>query len=182
MESQGIQLDEKTKKRLKQVAVLGNTVLYEYLPSLFRPLLVNFEPMSFVRRCRYLLEYMHRGHYRVYYLADHDTAVGFCVVVPGGRKLKLSSREDIVLGPYFVAKSERGKGYSKTLIRAVLEHYPKQYRWAFDWILNTNEPSKRASESCGFRPVASLNITGLMRTPVVVENGMYTVYRYDRQK
>ena len=182
MLSQGIPIDEKMRKRLSPVAENGDTILYEYRPTLFRPLLVNYLPLTFTRRCRYMYEYLHRGGYRVYYLSQNDTAVGFCVVTPGGRQLKQSSKEDIVLGPYYVAAQERGKGYSKTLIRMVLDHYPKGYHGAFDWILRSNEASIRTTVGCGFQPIASLNVVGLMRRPVVAEDGQYILYWYDRQR
>ena len=170
---------DKEMSRLSLVAEESGLSLYEYRPTLYRPLLVHFQPMPFVRRCRYLKEYLHKGHYRVYYLLDPDRIpLGFCVVTPGGRGLKCSAKNDIILGPYYVDKAARGNGYAKKIIRMVLDNYPEQYECAYDWILKSNIPSVRASESCGFLPVSDLNIVGMMRKPVLTQDGKYTLYRY----
>ncbi len=152
--------------------------LYEYTPSLLHPLLFDYEPMKFVRRCRYFFEYMHLDHYKVYYLSVKNDFVGFCVVSPGGRKLKCSNKDDIILAPYFIEKSKRGQGYSKRLIMAVLNEYPNPYNCAFDWIMKTNIPSIRASEACGFKKIAELNVTGIMRKLCITDDGLYNLYLY----
>lgn len=170
---------DKEMSRLSLVAEGDDFSLYEYRPTLLRPLLVHFQPMKFVRRCRYLLEYLHEGQYRVFYLLGPDkTPLAFCVVTPGGRGLKCSTKKDIVLGPYYVDKAARGNGYAKKIIRMVLDSYPEHYECAYDWILKSNIPSVRASVSCGFLPVSDLNIVGLMRKPVLTEDGKYSLYRY----
>lgn len=170
---------DKEMSRLSLTAEEDGFSLYEYRPTLLRPLLVHFQPLKFVRRCRYLLEYLHKGHYRVFYLLDSDkTPLGFCVVTPGGRGLKCSTNNDIILGPYFVDKSKRGRGHSKRIIRMILDRYPETYECAYDWIMKGNTPSVRASVSCGFLPVSDLNVVGLLRRPVQTEEGAYTLYRY----
>ena len=156
--------------------------LYEYRPTLFRPLLVNFDHMRLVRRCRYLLDYLKKGKYRVYYLVLQKDCIAFCVVSPGGRALVCATEKDIVLGPYYVERSKRGNGYSKVLIRLVLDNCGP-YRYAYDWILKTNTPSRRASLSCGFQETGELNIIGLLRKPVLVEKGgAFILYRYEKEQ
>ena len=102
-------------------------------------------------------------------------------MAPGGRRLKCSSAEDIVIGPYYIKKSERGKGYSVRLIRLVLIN--TQFRYAFDWVEKSNTASCRASEACGFKKVGELNVTSHLRKLVIVDNGGEdNIYRYDSSK
>ena len=153
--------------------------MYLYRPSLFRPLLADGEKIRPVRRLRFLYEYLHLGHYDVYYLADSGELAGYCVVTPGGRRLKCSGKRDIVLGPYYVYEDMRGKGYSEIMISAVLRNYRRDYRCAFDWIAKDNIPSIKATKRCGFKKIGELRVVGKMRRLVMVrENGTSVVYRY----
>ena len=173
-------LKKKNYSKIKEIEKREQYVLYEYQPTLFHPLLLDFEPMRFVRRVRFLLEYLQKGKYLVYYLAEHDDFVAHCVVVPGGRKSQCTTEDDIVLGPYYVEKTKRGKGYSEILIKRVLARYPFPYTCAFDYIAKSNIPSIRASEKCGFKRYAELDVVGVMRTPLLVDSGRYIVYRYEK--
>lgn len=156
--------------------------LLEYNPSLFHPLYMDFEPMRFVRRMRFMTEYFRKGKYKVYYLKVDDKLVGHCVVTPGGRRLKCSTKNDVVLGPYFIQENERGKGYSKKLISLVLKHCSYDYLNAYDWVDKKNIASRRASESCGFLPVAELDVKMPFRTLVIVDQGEDIVYQYKRKQ
>ena len=153
--------------------------LYLYKPTLTKPLLFDFESMSLTRRVRYLLEYLRSEHYKVFYLSVRDEFVGFCVVTPGGRRLCYSSRDDIVLGPYYIDESKRGNGYSKELIRLVIENYGRPYHYAYDWIHKDNLPSIKASEACGFVRYGEIKIVGKLRRLVPVNGGGTSwVYQY----
>ncbi len=153
-----------------------NIELYEYVPTLLCPVYYDFEPMTFVRRIRYLFDYLQKGHYRIYYLKVVDDLIGYCVIAPGGRRLKCSTSDDIIVGPYFIKKDERRKGYSKILINATLENCSYNYKRAFDWILKSNIPSIRTTEACGFSWYGELNVVGKMRKLVEMPNGKYTIY------
>lgn len=167
------------RKKMKQIAEEGGAQLYEYLPSAFKLLAINFEKPRFVRQMRFLLEYLHRGHYKVYYLAVTGVFVGYCVVTPGGRRLWVSKKEDIVLGPYFVLPEHRGKGYAKVLVKMTLEHCSYDYKLAYDWIHDDNFASIKTSEACGFvREGSRLNVVGLTRRLVPSEEGNNIVYKY----
>lgn len=145
-----------------------------------KPLYGNLHTIHFVRRMRFLLEYLHKGHYKVYYLKTGNEYVGYCVVTPGGRRLGCSSRKDIVLGPYYISEVHRGKGLSKLLLRLTLEHCSYPYEDAYDWIHENNLPSIHASEAVGFKPCGRLNVVGLMRKLVVADNGDNIIYRYKK--
>ncbi len=117
---------------------------------------------------------------RVYYLSVADCVVGYCVVTPGGRRLKKSTPDDIVLGPYYIAPEYRGNGYAKELIKMTLSHCGYEYRYAYDWIDKNNVGSIKASEACGFKECGRLNVVGLFRRLVETENGSDIIYRYAR--
>lgn len=94
-----MKIDKKYQDMLSTVAIDGSFTLYKFVPTLFKPLLLEFEPISRTRRVRLLLEYLHREHYSVYYLSYLGELVGYCIAVQGGRRLRCSSKRDIVLGP-----------------------------------------------------------------------------------
>lgn len=165
--------------KMTLIAEEGGAQLYEYLPSAFQLLAINFEKPRFVRQMRFLLEYLHRGHYKVYYLAVDGELVGHCVVTPGGRRLSVSTKKDIVLGPYFVSPEHRGKGYAKVIVKMTLEHCTYDYECAYDWIHDDNYASIKTSEACGMvKEGTRLNVVGLMRKLVPSENGDNIVYKY----
>lgn len=162
---------------MKKVYSDRNIKLYEYKPSLIKPLFINFEKMSIVRRVRFLKEYCAPGHYRVYYLSINNELVGHCVVTPGGRRLKCSSDKDIVIGPYFIKKSERRKGYSERIIRLTLQYCSYDYNYAFDWIHKNNIASIKATERCGFTKIGELNVSKKIRRLIETNNGENNIYR-----
>ncbi len=163
-------------KPLRTVREKNNLRLLEYDPTLFRLLYVDFEPMRFIRRMRFISEYIRKERYKVYYLEAGGHLVGHCVVTPGGRRLKCSSKKDIVLGPYYVKENERGKGYSIEMIAMVLEYC--SFENAYDWVDKKNTASRKASEACGFVPVAELDVKKPFRKLVIVDHGEDIVYRY----
>lgn len=168
-------------KKLKLIVDNGDIQLFEYIPSVFKPLAIPFERLTLTRRCRFLYEYLHWGHYKVYYLAILKEFVGYCVVTPGGRRLWISNKDDVVLGPLFILSKYRGKGFAKLLVRLTLKHCSYDYRAAYDWIHYSNLASIRTSEACGFKLEGSrLDIVGLNRKIQPKENGEYAVYVYKK--
>ena len=152
--------------------------LYEYKPTIIHPLAIDFEPMRIVRLFRFWFELL-KGGYKVYYLADGDTIVAHCVVTPGGRRLTVSTEDDIVLGPYYVDTQFRGRGYAKVLVSMTLKYSTYDYKYAFDWIHDTNIPSIKTSEACGFvREGHRLNVVGLMRRLVLNDKGDNIVFKF----
>lgn len=167
-------------ERLQLVNKEDTFSLYEYNPTAIRPLLVPFEPLRMIRRLRFWKE-MLSGGYRVYYLVDGDTLVGHCVVAPGGRRLSISTKDDIVLGPYFIAPEHRGKGYAKILVRMTLQNCAYNYKYAFDWIHKDNYASIKTTEGCGFvQEGHKLNVIGWTRKLVLDDNGSNVIYKYTR--
>ncbi|MGN0234616.1 MAG: GNAT family N-acetyltransferase [Bacteroidaceae bacterium] len=171
---------EDSSVKLIFLAREGKLSLYEYSPTFIKPLAIDFEKMKCVRRFRFWYELL-KGGYKVYYLADGDTLVGHCVVTQGGRRLSVSSKDDIVLGPYFTVPEHRGKGYGKVIVRLTLQHCTYDYKCAYDWIHERNIASIKTSEACGFiREGRRLNVVGLMRKLVLNDNGDNIIYKYTR--
>lgn len=170
----------KYSDRLKLVGKDSRYSLYEYMPTICSPLAIHFEKMRTVRRFRFMYELL-KGGYRVYYLADGETIVGHCVVTPGGRRLSVSTKNDIVLGPYFVSPEYRGKGYAKLLVRMTLQRCSYDYRYAFDWIHKGNISSIKTSESIGMKVVGHLDVVGKFRKLVLNDKGSYVIYKYAKQ-
>ena len=157
----------------------GGLSFYEYRPTPFRLLYRHFEKMTLSRRIRLLLEYFAKGKYKVFYLLKDGVPVGPCVVAAGNRRLKMSSQEDIVLGPYFVDPAFRGNGYAKLLISAVLRDGGLSYRYAYDYIKKSNIPSIKATLANGFTLCGELDIEGFFHKLTEREGGDYNIYRYD---
>lgn len=167
-------------ENMRLVAQEGNTRLFEYLPSLLAPLALPFEQLRLVCKLRFCYEYLHAGHYKVYYLAVDDEFVGYCVVTPGGRRLSLTTKNDVVLGPYFILPEHRGKGYAKILVSMTLRYCTYDYNIAFDWIHKSNIPSIRISEACGMYVDGKIDVVGRFRKLVTKEDGPYFIYKYKK--
>lgn len=150
--------------------------LHEYVPSFFHLLYMDFEPMTLTRRIRLLIEYLGKKKYKVYYLKVKEHFVGHCLIAPGGRRLKCSSTNDIVCGPYYIKKEERGKGYSKLLLNASLENCSYEYEKAYVWIKKTNIPSIKTSEACGFKKCGELDVVGKNHRLIECSDGKYNIY------
>lgn len=165
--------------KLKPIVEVRDFCLYEYKPSLSHLLLIPFERQTFVRRIRLLLE-LFRGGYKVYYLFTDRHLVGYCVVTPGGRRLKISTPQDIVLGPYYIHPEYRGRGYAKKIIKLTLANCSYDFRYTYDWIEKKNVGSIKASEACGFRECGQLNVEGYFRRLVETDNGDDIIYRYSK--
>lgn len=163
---------------MKIVRNVGGVQLYEFEPSLFSPMALPMEQLSMIRRGRLLLEYL-CGGYKVYYLKINDDFVGYCVVSPGGRRLRCSKKNDIVIGPYYILPEWRGKGYAKILVKMTLKFCTYDFNEVYCWIHHMNIPSIRTVEACGMKPNGlHLNVVGKFRKLVLDKNGNYIVYKY----
>ena len=162
---------------LKKIYEDNEYELYEYIPTISKPLAINFERMRFVRRIRFLKAYLGVGHYKVYYLAVNGKLVGHCVIEPGGRRLTCSTEKDIVIGPYYIVPQYRGKGYSKVLVNLSIKYCSYQFQYVFDWVNKDNISSIRTSKACGFEEWAQLNVTHILRRLVLVKTGDNIVFR-----
>ena len=168
-------------ERLVLASKKNGVSLYLFRPTIFKPLLFDYERMTIKRRLRYFRNYCRRGKYVVYYLAlDKDKSfVGLCAVTPGGRGLKIqcTHNNDIILGPYYVEPTFRGKGYGKAMINMVLDCNPYNYNYAYDIIAKDNIPSVHTSKACGFEKYQEINLVGLLKKHAPTDNGEYIIFR-----
>lgn len=113
---------------------------------------------------RFLLEYLSKGSYKVYYLEVNGELVGYSVFSPGGRRLKCSTRHDLVCGPSFVLHQYRGHGYMTLLYQMVLNNCCNGYDYVYAWIKKDNIASIKACRKAGFDvDYGELKIVGKMR-------------------
>jgi GNAT superfamily N-acetyltransferase len=104
---------------MEKKASIDGLLYYKYTPSIFRPVYVNLEPLSLRRRVRLLMA--HFAGYTVYYIAEGNEYVGYCVVQSGSDKRYIfATKEDIIVGPYFIREDYRGKKLSVSLLKYVL--------------------------------------------------------------
>ena len=134
----------------------GGYRIYEFIPSITRLFYKNMEDISFQRRIRFALELI-KG-YKVYYLEIRGKIVGYCVISIGGGRYSFAGKSDIVVGPYYVEKEERGNHYSELLVSELLMYDNIHYNDAYDWIKKTNIPSLKCSEAVGFEIVGTADI------------------------
>ena len=67
------------------------------------------------------------------------------------------------------------------VVKMTLEHCTYEYKYAFDWIHETNVPSIKTSEACGFvREGHRLNVVGWMRKLVLNDKGDNIIYKYTK--
>ena len=170
---------------MKKAASLNGIDFLLYMPSIFslyadvyseseRPLYVK----RFIHKIRMALQ-LFMGGYKVYYMSVGGTIVGHLVVTPGGGRVVQSSKNDIVIGPIWVAPNHRKKGYASKGIAAVLHGLDLQYKNAFEFIAPTNTPSIRSAEKNGFVIQGKAKESGLLRKISLDENGEWLLYRYD---
>ena len=151
-------------KRMRKILEENGYVLWEYTPTLFKPLFGNIDPPSFVRRMRFLLEYLAKGSYKVYYLEVNGVKVGYNVFSPGGRRLKCTTTKDLVSGPSYILPQFRGHGYIGILKKMVMTHCCAGYDYIYGWIDKKNVSSIRASKKAGFDvEYGELKVVGKMR-------------------
>ena len=116
----------------------------------------------------------------VYYLVVDGVIIGYNIIAPGGRRLKCSTPNDIVVGPLFVDPVCRGRGYSTILMKLPLLYSPYDYERAFDWIEESNIPSIKASKACGFKEYGRLTVKGFFRRLVEDKNGDEIIFCYSK--
>ena len=169
---------------LKIVYIDNEYKLYEYKPRLLHLQKYKLQQHSFSTMLRYVLDYLRKGHYYIYYLEYKGTIIGECMVKPGGGRFKFSKASDIMIGgPYYVIPEYRGRGLSEVLIRKSLENCSYPWNNAYDYIKKDNLASIRVTEKCGFRKIAEINIDRITHTVKMAENnGRFAVYQLSHQE
>lgn len=173
-------------KRMNYVGTYSNIDFYKYTPTIFHPYYMAYPQENhphyekhLAHKIRMMLEYI-RGGYSVYYMVYNDELVGHLVVATGGRRLKVSTKKDIVIGPIFISPSVRGMGIGTIGISVVLNELGLQYKYAYEFIADDNIASIRTVEKNGYVCVGRAKEVGLLKTLVESDNGNYVVYKYSR--
>ncbi len=171
-------------KRMHFVGKYDNIDFYEYSPSLFQAYFTDYPKKDhphyedrLVHKIRMMTEYL-RGGYHVFYMVSDDRVLGHIVVANGGRRLKLSGKDDIVVGPVFISPSVRGKGIGTRGIRVILNELNLEYNYAYEFIADDNIASIRTVEKNGYIFVGRVKESGFIRNLVECADGPYLVYRY----
>jgi L-amino acid N-acyltransferase YncA len=102
--------------------------------------------------------------YKVYYLSIDKNIIGYCVISRGGGRYSFAKKEDIVVGPYFVIEKYRGNKYSEILVNELLRYNGIKYCAAYDWVRQTNIPSIKCAQRCGFEVECTADIVKPFRT------------------
>lgn len=173
----------------KRVTFLGrysDVDFYRYKPSLFKPYYMDYPAEDhpnyegrLVHKIRMMMEYL-RGGYEVIYMVVDGKVVGHLVIANGGRRLAISEKEDIVLGPIFVSPDWRGKGIGTIGIRTVLRDLDIPYRYAYEFIKDGNIASIRTVEKNGYQFVCRAEEKGLLKNLITCPEGSFIVYRYTK--
>lgn len=161
----------------------GNKKIYKYSPTRIKPLYMKLDSVSLGRFLRYQYE-IAKGGYLVYYLEVDGRFIAQNIIIPGGRRMKITTERDVVIGgPYFTLPEMRGKGYISYLIRNSLLHCEYEWENAYDYIKKINVASIHTTEGLGFKKIGEANITGpFHKIRMVDHNGEFNVYRIEKKE
>ena len=160
---------------MEEFKIEHNIVIFKYKPSLFRPFYINMEPLTFMMRIRFLLDWYY-GYY-VYYLCIDNEFIGYCAITSGRNpRYWFAERGDIIIGPYFICESCRGKGYSTLMVDMVINKIQTSWNNAYLYILNTNLASIGVVKHLEGTLLFHVRNT-FFRKLIKCENGEYGVYK-----
>lgn len=178
-------MNDHAMKKMHLLIQLEGIDFYKYSPTLFQPYYMDYPKKEhppyanrMIHKVRMMLEYL-RGGYQVIYMVRNHKILGHIVVARGGRRLKVSTSDDIVLGPIFVTPDCRGEGIGSFGIRVVLKEIGLQYRYAFEFIKYDNIASIRTVEKNGYIPLGRVKEVGLLKNLVPASDGDFVVYRFE---
>jgi RimJ/RimL family protein N-acetyltransferase len=170
------------KSSLEKKAIIEGLTYYVYKPSITKPFYINMESLSLRRRIRLLMAYF--AGYEVYYVAIGKEFIGYCLVQSGSdRRYTFATKEDIIVGPYFIREDYRGKKLSISLLKYVLYTAETNFKNAYDYIHKDNIPSIKASKAVGFKYMSGAKISKLTRQISLCDSntGEYLIFRLSKQ-
>jgi RimJ/RimL family protein N-acetyltransferase len=156
--------------------------LYEYKPRILCLKKYKLQKISALTWLRYVLDFLRKGSYFIYYLEYKNQIIGECMIKPGGGRFTFSRETDIIIGgPYYIVPEQRGKGFSEILIRMSLDNCKYKWNFAYDYIKKENLASIRVTEKCGFKRIGEMNINKMTHAVKMLEsNGQFAVYQLSR--
>lgn len=176
-----------TNHKLKYCISCNDLDYYLFKPSLGQWFFKNWkgytedsEKRTRRQWVRMFIEWMWGG-YSIYYAARDNSIVGYITVARGGRRITLSNKKDIVLGPYYTLEAMRGQGIASSMIETALHYLGLKYERAFCYIKKTNVASLKASAKSGFSHASEAEICGPLRKlyPVNLGKGSFYIMKYD---
>ncbi|NLD46026.1 MAG: hypothetical protein GX660_02340 [Clostridiaceae bacterium] len=170
------------KSVIEKKASRDGLIYYEYKPSIIKQFYVDLETISLRRRVRLLMAYF--AGYTVYYIAEGNEYVGYCLVQNGSdRRYTFATSEDIIVGPYFIREDYRGRKLSISLLKYVLYTAEINFKYAYDYIHKDNLPSIKASMAVGFKYMSDAKVSKLTRRISLCDSntGEYLIFRLSKQ-
>lgn len=173
-------------KTNEKICTIDNIDCYCFYPSLFQQYDDCYKSED---RPEYFNRIVHKirmailkiqGNYRVYYFYGDGNILGHIVVSNGGNRIKISTNNDIVLGPIWICPSKRGSGLGTKAINIVLNNLEKDYQVAYEYIEKDNIASIRAAEKNRYRLVGSAKEYGLLKKIKLNPKGNLLVYKYEK--
>lgn len=139
----------------------------------------GYKKHSLSHNFRMLLEYL-EGGYEILYMYNSSLGgiLGYILIARGGRRLRCSTPEDIVLGPIWVKPELRGKGIASKGIFTVLHELDIKYQNAYEYIQPTNLSSIRTVEKNGFSLFGSGSSKGFFKRIYNDGGKEFLIYRY----
>jgi len=171
------------EKNLKFIKKIDGFDYYEYTPKVTKLFYKHNENMTLLKKIRFMLDYI-RG-FKVYYMFSEQNMVGYCMVARGGSyRLEFTSKEDVVLGPAYIAEEKRGQGLNSVLCENILNKFNLNYRYAYSYIRKNNLSSIKSFEKVGFALLYSAKISRFTRAIKLTSNneGMFFIYRYEKKR
>lgn len=169
--------------KLKFIKQINNIKFFTYRPSvlhLYYPCYFdNDRPpyfSRFIHRIRMIRE-LYKSHYKIIYMMVDDVIVGHLVVGYGGCRIKMSTKNDIVIGPIWIIPNQRCQGYASKGIYFILNELNIEYEYAYEYIDKNNLSSIQTVKKNGFEFFAECSEYGLFREIRPKKSGKFNVYR-----
>ncbi len=159
---------------LETVFLIDGFEVVKYKPTALKPFYIDMERTTILRRIRFIID-LYYG-YSVYYLRHDGIFLGYCTITSGKNpRFWFAGDEDIIIGPYYVDDSQRGRKYAVKLVDTVIHHCETNWRKGYVSIKNSNTASIRVTEHLGGKLIFHVHNTKLKRL-VRDESGEYGIY------
>lgn len=124
--------------------------------------------------------------YWVYILLDKaGREIGYCFISNGGSpRYPFASKNDLIVGPYFVVETERKKGLAFLLLSKCLQEIEIEYNLAWDFIQHYNKASIITTEKVGFMYYSDCKYSKYLRILNLISDktGDEMLFCYKREK